>query len=176
MPRPRGGAFLAHLSRPVHKHPMPFPTMPDRAADLAHEEARRHPERETLELATAGAAQVLGVDHSVTQALARASPWIRWTCGTRGWGSRFSAGTSAKRLPRRGRTEGAGLSFRALSRSHAHMDPDLDNVIRQALGDALAAGKDHLSQTELAVRAVQRARPDMTASDALAAVNLVWRE
>ena len=29
-----------------------------------------------------------------------------------------------------------------------------------------------LSQTELAVRAVQRARPDMTASDALAAVNL----
>ncbi len=34
------------------------------------------------------------------------------------------------------------------------MDPDLENVIRQALGDALAAGKDHLSQTELAVRAV----------------------
>ncbi len=51
-------------------------------------------------------------------------------------------------------------------RSHAHMDPDLENVIRQALGDALAAGKDHLSQTELAVRAVQRARPEMTASDA----------
>ncbi len=50
------------------------------------------------------------------------------------------------------------------------MDPDLDNVIRQALADAQAAGKDHLSQTELAVRAVQRARPDMTASDALAAV------
>ncbi len=57
--------------------------------------------------------------------------------------------------------------------SHTHMDPDLENVIRQALGDALAAGKDHLSQTELAVRAVQRVRPDMTASDALAAVNLV---
>ncbi len=35
--------------------------------------ARRHPERETLELATAGAAQVLGPDHSVTKALARAS-------------------------------------------------------------------------------------------------------
>ncbi len=35
---------------------------------------------------------------------------------------------------------------------------------------------DHLSQTELAVRAVQRARPDMTASDALTAVNLVRRE
>ena len=55
------------------------------------------------------------------------------------------------------------------------MDPDLENVIRQALGDALAAGKDHLGQTELAVRAVQRARPDMTASDALAAVNLARR-
>ncbi len=35
--------------------------------------ARRDPERETLELATAGAAQVLGPDHSVTRALARAS-------------------------------------------------------------------------------------------------------
>ena len=38
------------------------------------------------------------------------------------------------------------------------MDPDLENVIRQALGDALAAGKDRLGQTELAVQAVQRAR------------------
>ena len=35
--------------------------------------ARRHPERETLELATAGAAKVLGLDHSATKALARAS-------------------------------------------------------------------------------------------------------
>jgi hypothetical protein len=56
------------------------------------------------------------------------------------------------------------------------MDPDLENVIRQALGDAQEAGRDHLSQTQLAVRAVQQARPDMTATDALAAVNLVWRE
>ncbi len=61
-------------------------------------------------------------------------------------------------------------------RSQTHMEPDLENVLRQALGDALAAGKDHLSQTEEAVRAVQRARPDMTASDALAAVNLARRE
>ncbi len=58
-------------------------------------------------------------------------------------------------------------------RSHTHMDPDLENVIRQALGDALAAGKDHMNQTWLAVQAVQRARPDMTPSEALAAVNLV---
>ncbi len=35
--------------------------------------ARRHPERETLELATADATKVLGVDHGVTKALARAS-------------------------------------------------------------------------------------------------------
>ncbi len=69
----------------------------------------------------------------------------------------------------------AGLFFCLGLRSHTHMDRDLENVIRQALEDAQAAGKDHLSQTELAVRAVQRARPDMTASDALAAVNLMRR-
>ncbi len=50
---------------------------------------------------------------------------------------------------------------------------DLENVIRQALEIAKAAGKDHMVQTVLAVQAVQRARPDMTATDALAAVNLV---
>ncbi len=46
-------------------------------ADLAAERERRdahwHPERETLELAAAGAAQVLGPDHGVTKALAQAS-------------------------------------------------------------------------------------------------------
>ena len=52
------------------------------------------------------------------------------------------------------------------------MDPDLENVIRQALADAKDAGRDYLSQTEVAVRAVLQARPDMTASDALTAVNL----
>ncbi len=52
---------------------MPFPTMPSAAADRVREQDRRHPERETLELAAAGAAQVLGPDHSVTQALAKAS-------------------------------------------------------------------------------------------------------
>ncbi len=57
----------------------------------------------------------------------------------------------------------------------SRMDPDLENVIRQALGDAPAAGRDHLGQTAL-VRAVQRARPDMTTSDALAVVTLVRHE
>ncbi len=46
---------------------MPFPTMPNSIADREREEARRHPERETLELATAGAAKVLGPDHGVTR-------------------------------------------------------------------------------------------------------------
>jgi hypothetical protein len=53
------------------------------------------------------------------------------------------------------------------------MDPDLENVIRQALADAKAVGRDHIGQTEEAVRAVLQARPDMTASEALTAVNLV---
>ncbi len=35
--------------------------------------ARRHPERETLELAAAGAAKVLGPDHGVTKTLAKAA-------------------------------------------------------------------------------------------------------
>ncbi len=57
------------------------------------------------------------------------------------------------------------------------MDPeDLANVIRQALGDALAGGKDQMSQIELAVQAVQRARPDMTASEALTAVKMIQRQ
>ena len=51
--------------------------------------------------------------------------------------------------------------------------PDLERVICQDLGDVLAAGKDHMGQTVIAVRAFQRARPDMTASDALAAVHLL---
>ncbi len=52
---------------------MPILPMPGAAVEALHEHARRHPERETLELATAGAAKVLGVDHSATKALARAS-------------------------------------------------------------------------------------------------------
>ena len=55
------------------------------------------------------------------------------------------------------------------------MDPDLDIVIRQTLADARAAGRDHLTQTEEAVRAALKVRPDMTASEALTAVELVRR-
>ena len=56
------------------------------------------------------------------------------------------------------------------------MDCGLKNVIRQALEDALVAGKDHMVQTVSAVQAVQLARPDMTAVEALAAVELVQQE
>ncbi len=52
---------------------MPILPIPSAAADREHEQARRHPERETLELATAGAAKVLGDDHRATVALARAA-------------------------------------------------------------------------------------------------------
>ena len=55
------------------------------------------------------------------------------------------------------------------------MDPDLETVIRQALDDARAAGKDHLTQTEEAVRAVLKVRPDMTISEASRKVEVVRR-
>ncbi len=67
------GGSGVHLIRRVHKAAMPILPMPSAAADRADEAARRHPERETLELATAGAAQVLGPDHGVTKALAKAA-------------------------------------------------------------------------------------------------------
>ena len=55
------------------------------------------------------------------------------------------------------------------------MDEIVNRIIRRVLEDARTKGRDYLSETELAVRAVCKARPDMTASDALAAVNLVRR-
>ncbi len=55
------------------------------------------------------------------------------------------------------------------------MDPDLLTVIRQALEDARAAGKDYFTETREAVRAARKARPDMTASEALRAVEVVRR-
>ncbi len=53
------------------------------------------------------------------------------------------------------------------------MNRNLENVIRQALADAQAAGRDGLAQTELAVRAVRQEWSGMTFSDALTAVNRV---
>ncbi len=54
---------------------LPFAPLPDPAVDRQRDHDRRHPERETLELATAGAAPVLGHDHGVTKALAKADLW-----------------------------------------------------------------------------------------------------
>ena len=56
------------------------------------------------------------------------------------------------------------------------MDKSIERIIRRVLEEARAKGRDHLTQTELAVRAVLEARPDMTASDALAAVEMVRRQ
>ena len=51
----------------------PLPTAAEAAADRAREFEREHPERETLLLAAAGAAKVLGARHSATRAFAKAS-------------------------------------------------------------------------------------------------------
>ena len=51
----------------------PFAPDPDALTDREHERARWHPERDTLELAAAGAATVLGAHHSATRAFARAA-------------------------------------------------------------------------------------------------------
>jgi hypothetical protein len=55
------------------------------------------------------------------------------------------------------------------------MDQALQHVIRQALDEAQAAGRDYLTQTEFAVRTVLQAKPDMTASAVLTAVNFFRR-
>ncbi len=51
----------------------PFAPDPDALSDREREEARWRPERETLLLAAAGAATVLGARHSATRAFARAA-------------------------------------------------------------------------------------------------------
>ncbi len=47
----------------------------------------------------------------------------------------------------------SALFFCRRLRSHIRMDPDLENVIRQALGVAKAAGRDDMGQTMIAVQA-----------------------
>ncbi len=54
------------------------------------------------------------------------------------------------------------------------IDDDLIHIIDQALAIAREKGLDDVDQTGHAVRTVLIARPDMTASDALHAVNR-WR-
>ncbi len=54
------------------------------------------------------------------------------------------------------------------------VDDDLARIIAQALADAREKGLEDVGQTGHAVRAVLAARPDMTASAAMLAVN-TWR-
>ena len=56
------------------------------------------------------------------------------------------------------------------------MDEALEQTIRRTLEDARQKGWDLIMQTQLAVTAVHQARPDLTASEALAAVRLVQRQ
>ncbi len=51
----------------------PFAPDPDALTDREREQARQNPERETLLLAAAGAAKVLGARHSATRAFAQAA-------------------------------------------------------------------------------------------------------
>ncbi len=53
------------------------------------------------------------------------------------------------------------------------MDEDLANIIRTALDEAKAAGRDDSGQAEHAMRKVLELRPDMTDTDARNAINLV---
>ncbi len=52
---------------------MPILPFPDRVAARDRDEARQNPDQETLELATQGAAKVLGANHGVTMAFAKAA-------------------------------------------------------------------------------------------------------
>jgi len=53
------------------------------------------------------------------------------------------------------------------------MDEDLANIIRTALDEAKAAGRDDSGQTEYAVRKALDLRHDMTDTDVRNAINLV---
>ncbi len=57
----------------------------------------------------------------------------------------------------------AGLFFCSVLRSHTGMAEDLAKIIRRALDEAKAAGRDHTAQTEYAVKKVLELRHDMTA-------------
>ncbi len=66
----RGWHKAAMLLDPFYTSPYGDP---NRLSDRERKEARWHPERETLLLAAAGAAQVLGARHSATRAFAKAA-------------------------------------------------------------------------------------------------------
>jgi hypothetical protein len=69
----------------------------------------------------------------------------------------------------------AGLPFSLKRRFHTAMDESLERIIRGALEEAQAKGRDRLTQTTLAVRAVCQAHPELTAPQAAAEVRRVQR-
>ncbi len=52
----------------------------------------------------------------------------------------------------------------------------LERVIRRTILDAKLSGKDYPTQNEVAAHTVRRIRPDMTTSEAMAAVDLARRD
>jgi len=67
---------------------------------------------------------------------------------------------SSSARPRTAVPEQAALFFWLRSRFHAGLDSELDNIVRQALADARAAGRDYLRQTDEAIQSVRPDRPD----------------
>jgi hypothetical protein len=57
-----------------------------------------------------------------------------------------------------------------------HVDRHLERVIRRTILDAKLSGKDYPTQNEIAAYTVRRIRPDMTTSEAMAAVDLARRD
>ncbi len=53
------------------------------------------------------------------------------------------------------------------------MDEDLEKIIRGALDEAQTAGRDVKGQTDHAAAAIRDLRPDLSAHDALNAINIV---
>jgi hypothetical protein len=57
-----------------------------------------------------------------------------------------------------------------------NLDKHLERVIRRTIMDAKLSGKDYPTQNEVAAHTVRRIRPDMTASEALTAVDFARRD
>ncbi len=57
-----------------------------------------------------------------------------------------------------------------------HVDRHLARVIRRTILDARLSGKDYSTQNGVAAHTVRRIRPDMTASEAVAMVDLARRD
>ena len=56
------------------------------------------------------------------------------------------------------------------------VDGHLERVIRRTILDAKLSGKDYPTQNKVAAHTVRRIRPDMTASEAVALVDLARRD